>query len=83
MNKIATRTAVVMSVVCGAMLAFAGAASASTSPLDGVTTEVNTAKGQLSTFITGTGVPVVFGLLILGVGIALAAKFLRRAARSA
>lgn len=82
MNKI-NKIGVAMTAVAFSVLAMTGTAFAAAGPLDGVTTEVNSAKSSLLAFINSTGVQLVFGLLILGVGIALATKFLRRAARSA
>lgn len=64
------------------VVAMASMASASTA-LDGVSTQVTGAKDDLASFVTTTGVPVLFGLLILGVGIGLAVRYTRRGARSA
>lgn len=82
MNNI-RKFGVAVSAAMTALTVWAGAAYATTSPLDSVTTEVNAAKTEFSTFVTGTGVPVLFALLILGVGISLAVKYVRRGARSA
>lgn len=60
-----------------------GASAFAVSPLDGVTTQVTDSETVFTDFVIGTGVPVLFGLLILGVGIRLGVKYLRRAARSA
>lgn len=62
---------------------FSAVAAFATGPLDGVTTQANAAVTELTTFVTTTGVPIIFGLLILGVGISLAVKYVRRGARAA
>lgn len=80
MNKIAKTG--VAALAFGVTL-WATMANAFAGDLDGVTSEVNTRKTELVSFVTGTGVPVVFGLAILGIGIALALRYLRRGARSA
>jgi hypothetical protein len=82
MNKLA-RPFVAVATVMGTIVGMAVAASAQTTSLDGVTTEVTGARDDLVSFVTGTGVPVLFSLLILGVGIALAVRYTRRGARSA
>lgn len=66
-----------------ALVGMTTAAYASTSPLDGVATEANNAKTEFANFVTGTAVPILFALLVLGVGIALAVKYVRRGARAA
>ena len=79
MRKLASIPAVVITMV---MLG-ASAAYATPGPLDGVATEANAARDEFASFVTATAVPILFGLLILGVGIALAVKYVRRGARSA
>lgn len=39
--------------------------------------------GQMTTLITGTLVPLLFGIVILGLGITLGIKWLRKGAKSA
>lgn len=79
-----TKIAAMFGVVSTAIVAMATAASATpVNPLDSVTTEANTAKDSFVSFVTGTGVPLLFALLVLGVGISLAVKYVRRGARSA
>lgn len=83
MKRIATRIGVATSAALAVIVATAAGAWATPSPLAPVTSEVNSAKSELATFITGTAVPVLFALLLLGVGIALAVRVVRRGARSA
>lgn len=76
------KAAVAMGVTIVSLLTM-GTAAFATSPLDGVTSQVTSSQDTFTTFVVGTGVPVLFSLLILGVGIRLGVKYLRRAARSA
>ncbi len=71
------------SFVAGLWATMAVAYAQTAGPLDDVKTQANSAKTELSSFVTGTAVPILFGLLILGVGIALATKYVRRGARAA
>lgn len=61
----------------------ATAALATPGPLDGLKTEGDAAKAEFTDFVTTWAVPFLFGLLLLGVGIGLATKYIRRGARSA
>lgn len=70
--------------VFAALTVFVGAAMAQTpTPIEQVTTEVNTARDSLLTFITGTGIPLLFGLLLVGVALSVGVRMLRRGVRQA
>jgi hypothetical protein len=74
---------VALGTVMGSLMAWVSVAAAQTvSPLDGVTSQVNDGKDEFTTFVTSTGLPVLFGLLILGIGIRLGVKYLKRGARA-
>jgi hypothetical protein len=65
------------------VVAWAQVAYAQTAPLDGVKTQTNAAKDDLVDFVVSTGIPVIFGLAILGLGIALAVRYLGKARKTA
>ena len=66
------------------MYAMVGAAYAqSASDLTGVTAAAESTKDEVQTWVTTVGLPILFGLLLLGIGIKLAMKFVRRGARAA
>lgn len=82
MNRTRKVGVVIGAVMTGLFLS-ASAALATPGPLDDVSTQVNSSKTEFVDFVIGTGIPVLFSLLILGVGIKLGVKYLRKAARSA
>lgn len=82
MNRIVKIGAGAMGAITTVIL-WATAAYATTSPLDPISTEVDGTKDEIATFVTGTAVPVLFALLLLGVGVTLAIKYVRRGARAA
>lgn len=49
--------------------------------MEGVTTLVNEQIGDITGFVTGTAAPAIFGLVLLGIGIALGIKYLRKGAK--
>jgi hypothetical protein len=65
------------------VLVWAQAAYAQTGPLDDVKTQSNQAKADLVDFVTTVGIPIMFTLAILGLGIALAVRYLQKARRNA
>lgn len=81
MNKLSKIGTGIVATMASIMVLASSAYAAS--PLSGVTTEANNAKTEFTNFVTGTAVPILFSLLVLGVGIALAVKYVRRGARSA
>lgn len=78
-KKIGVGIAAAVSMVMFAAMA----AYATPTPLDQVATEVESARDDFLGFVTGTGIPVLFGLLVVGVGISLGVRYLRRGARAA
>jgi ABC-type Fe3+-siderophore transport system permease subunit len=71
--------AALVMVVVWAQAAYAQTAG----PLDGVKTQSNQAKADLVDFVTTVGIPIMFTLAILGLGIALAVRYLQKARRNA
>jgi len=65
------------------VVVWAQAAYAQAGPLDGVKTQTNAAKADLVDFVVTTGIPVIFGLAVLGLGIALAVRYLGKARKTA
>jgi NhaP-type Na+/H+ or K+/H+ antiporter len=78
-------------VLCGALVAFgmsvialgAGAVAASAAVPSAVETATTGLQTDATSFITTYGIPLVFGLLIIGIAVGLAMRFARKGAKAA
>jgi len=77
----------VLSIVVAGVLGFAGGAFAAprdiTVPADPTGGAMDSSQSYIQTWVIDHAVPVLFGLLLLGVAIRLAVKYFRRAAKAA
>lgn len=80
MGRARSRVAFVLAGVAASFIGFVAPASAATpDPTGGAASGF---LGDITDWVTAYGVPLVFGLLLLGVIIAVAIKYARKGARS-
>jgi hypothetical protein len=79
--RAASLVAALAATICGFLALGTGAANASTpdDPTGGAASDM---LGSLTDWVQAYGVPLLFGLLLLGVTIAVAVKFARRGAKA-
>jgi hypothetical protein len=81
-----SQTVTALTIAMVTLTGFAGAAFAApavvTVPLDPTGGAMDTAQSAIQTWVTTIGIPVLFGLLLLGVLIRLGTKWFRKAAKA-
>ena len=80
--KYATAPAVIVGSVLVPAAAFASSPAVITVPADPTAGQMDTMQTSVQSWVLTYGVPVLFGLILLGILIRLATKWVKRAARS-